>query len=131
MLAAVVVIIAVGAFGERVKHFYCEIVLAIAPDVDAPACDGVFVNCNILSASPFILEASVTDNKGADDITRVEFSVDGTPYRTEKIYRYCMDGGDARCEDGYPGASGRHTFTAVAYDAEGNTGTCSVTAIVP
>jgi hypothetical protein len=128
MLAGVAVILVLTMFGDRVKKFYCEAVLSIAPDIDAPACEGIFVSCNVLSSSPFRLEASVTDSIGDSDIKQVQFYVDGAPYNKEVHYRYCLQGGDSACE-AY-NVKGKHKFSAVATDAEGNTGTCSVTATV-
>jgi Flp pilus assembly pilin Flp len=128
ILAAIVVIVALTLFGDRVKNTYCEIVLSIAPDIDAPACSGVDVTCTTYS-SPFRMEASVKSLEG-EKITKVVFYVDGKPYNTENHYRYCLEAGDAACEK-YEGPSGKHTFTAVAYDAKGNTGKCSKTVTVP
>jgi Flp pilus assembly pilin Flp len=128
ILAAVAVIVVLTIFGDRVKRTYCEAVLSIAPDIDAPACDGVDVTCTTQS-SPFRMEASAKSLKG-NDIKKVIFYKDGQQYNTEKYYRYCLQGGDAACE-AYTGPKGKHTFTAVAYDTEGNTGKCSKTVTVP
>jgi Flp pilus assembly pilin Flp len=128
VLAAVVVIVVLVIFGDRVKNFYCEAVLSIAPDIDAPACNGVEVTCTT-QFSPFRMEASPKSLKG-NDITKVIFYKDGEPYNKEEIYHYCLQGGDASCLP-YTGPNGKHTFTAVAYDTEGNTGKCSKTVTVP
>jgi Flp pilus assembly pilin Flp len=127
VLAAIVVIIALTIFGDRVKNSYCEIVLSIAPDIDAPACSGVQVTCNVHS-SPFSMEASVKSLEG-EKISKVVFFVDGSQYNIEYNYRYCLKGGDATCQE-YTD-SGKHTFMAVAYDSAGNSGKCSKTATVP
>ena len=133
ILAAIVVIVVLGVFGERIRDFYCEAVLSIAPDVDAPACDQLGVTCNLTSASGHYvnMEASVIDNQGPKDITSVKWYDNGNPVRTEWNYRYCLGGGDSSCGSQYISASGKHTFSAVALDAEGHTGTCSRTVVVP
>jgi hypothetical protein len=131
MLAAIVVIVVLGIFGERVRNFYCEAVLSIAPDVDAPACDQLSVSCNVITLSPKLrMEAVVIDNQGADDVNKVQWFVDGGLYNTESFYKYCLQAGNGPCAD-YTGSSGKHTFSAVATDKEGHTGRCSKTVVVP
>ena len=130
VLVATVVILILGIFGESVQKAYCQAALSIAPGVDAPACDKIYVSCNVISMSPFRMSASVSDTAGDDDVTQVVFSVDGIPYNTENVVEYCLQGGDGPCQS-YTGASGTHTFSAVATDAEGNTGSCSTTQTLP
>lgn len=122
ILAAVVVIVVLLVFGESVKRSYCAVVLSIAPNIDAPACNGIDVKC-VTQSSPFRMEATAKSLQG-NKITKVVFYVDDKPYNTEFHVKYCLQGGDASCQ-AYGGAEGKHTFTAVAYDAEGNTGKCS------
>jgi Flp pilus assembly pilin Flp len=131
MLAGIVVIVGLAMFGDKIQRLYCEIVLSIAPDIDAPACNRIDVSCNVVSSSPFRLEAQVSDNAGDDDdITKVVFSVDGKPYNTEYHYKYCLQGGDGPCSN-YTGAKGKHKFSAVATDAEGYTGSCTIETTLP
>jgi pilus assembly protein Flp/PilA len=129
ILAAIVVIVVLGLFGERIRNFYCEVVLSIAPDVDAPACNQLSVSCNVLAPKPLRMEAAVTDNQGPKDIKTVKWFVDGKPYNTEYYYKYCLQSGNGPC-DPYTGSKGKHTFSAVVTDAEGHTGKCSKTVVV-
>jgi Flp pilus assembly pilin Flp len=129
VLAAVVVIMVLGFFGERIKNFYCEVVLSIAPNIDAPACNGVNATCHVKSVSPLQMTASASSLKG-EKISKVVFFIDDRPYNTEYYVEYCLQGGDGPC-DTYTGPRGKHTFTAVAYDAAGNSGKCSATVTVP
>jgi Flp pilus assembly pilin Flp len=133
MLAAIVVIVVLGLFGERIRDFYCEAVLSVAPDVDAPACNQLGVTCNLGSVSGHYvnMEASVIDNQGPNDIKTVKWYDNGSPVRTEERYRYCLGGGDGSCSSQYIHASGKHTISAVALDAEGHTGSCSRTVVIP
>ena len=132
MLAAIVVIVVLGIFGERVRNFYCEAVLSIAPDVDAPACDQLSVSCNVLSKSSYniSMEAVVTDNQGPNDVTEVKWYDNGNYVRTEVEYKYCLGSGNGPCGI-YTASGGSHTFSAVAKDAEGHTGKCSKTVTIP
>jgi pilus assembly protein Flp/PilA len=130
ILAAIVVIVVLGLFGERIRNFYCEIVLSVAPDVDAPACNQLGVSCNVLGTDPLRMEAAVTDNQGPKDIKSVKWYVDGTLHNTEYYYKYCLQSGNGPC-DPYKGSKGKHTFSAVVLDAEGHTGKCSKTVVVP
>jgi hypothetical protein len=133
MLAAIVVIVVLGLFGERIRDFYCEAVLSVAPDLDAPACNQIGVACNLTSSSGHYvnMEAGVTDNQGPNDIKTVKWYDNGSLVRTEEHYRYCLGGGDGSCASQYVPTSGKHTFSAVALDAEGHTGQCSKTVVVP
>ncbi len=130
ILVAVVVILIASFFGDRVQKTYCKAAFSIDPNIDAPFCVALDVSCNIVSNSPFRLEAQVTDNVGENNITNVQFYVDGIPRNNEVHYRYCLIGGDAAC-DPYTGSKGPHEFAAVAYDADGNTGKCTIKANVP
>lgn len=130
ILVGIVIILILSFLGDRVQKTYCKAVFSLDPNVEAPFCTALDVNCAILSSSPFILEAQVTDSAGENNITYVQFYVDGIASSTENIYHYCLGGGDVSC-NAYHGASGRHNFAAVAYDADGNTGKCSIDATVP
>ena len=123
MLAAIVVMVVLGLFGERIRNFYCEAVLSIAPDIDAPACNQLSVSCNVTSSSPLRMEAAVTDNQGPNDVKTVKWYVDGILYNTEYYYKYCLQSGDGPCSP-YTGKKGNLTISAVALDAEGHTGQC-------
>ncbi|MBN1563586.1 MAG: hypothetical protein JXA10_07100 [Anaerolineae bacterium] len=128
-LAAVVVIGVAAVFGRSVQKTYCRAVWSIDAGIDAPMCDLIDVECHIISNDPFRLEAIVTDNMGDNDIKSVSFSVDGVFNNKEERVKYCLVSGDGQCSP-YRN-SGKHTFTAVAEDAEGNTGKCEITATVP
>jgi Flp pilus assembly pilin Flp len=133
VLVGIVIIAAGVAFGERVQKMYCETVLSIDPNTDAPMCSGVDVTCSVLgmSAGGYInVEAGVTDTAGKNDIEKVSFYVDGTLVQNEYVYRYCLSGGDASCSNRKIG-SGKHTISIVAFDKEGNSGKCEVTRTVP
>ncbi len=138
VLVAIVVIIAAALLGEQIQMIYCDIVISLDGDADVPACQAPHVTCAGLSdgaaASGSInVEALVQDNKGEENIDRVQFFVDGMLRRTEYQSRYCMGSGDASCAP-YSIASlgsGSHTVSAVAYDSDGYSGQCSVTFTVP
>lgn len=130
VLVGLVVILALALFGENVQKQYCKIVFSVDPNVDAPYCEAIDVSCTVLSTSPFRMEAQVTDNVGEDNVTQVQFYLDGSLYNTEVTYRYCLQAGDGACQN-YLGPKGEHEFSAVASDADGNTGTCSLTTTVP
>jgi hypothetical protein len=132
MLAAIVVIVVLGLFGERIRDFYCEAVLSIAPDVDAPACDQLGVSCNLISVSgnDVYMEAVVTDDQGPSDITEVKWYDNGSWVWTENQVKYCLGSGNSSCAK-YTATNGSHTFSAVALDAEGHTGKCTKTVAVP
>ncbi len=139
VLVAVVTIIVVSLLGEQVQSVFCDIVLSLgdsAPSIEA--CEAPRVTCLGVAngqtvTSPIVMEAEVKDNNGPESIRRVEFYVDGARRVTEYHYRYCLGRGDDPC-GAYPAhqlSSGSHTIEAVAYDADGYTGTCSVTINVP
>jgi Flp pilus assembly pilin Flp len=130
ILVAVVVILILSFFGDRVQKTYCKAAFSLDPNIDAPFCEALSVSCNVVSASPFRLEAQVTDNAGEDNITNVQFYIDGIASNNELHYRYCLVGGDASC-DAYHGSSGPHEFAAVAYDSDGNTGKCTIHVTIP
>jgi hypothetical protein len=135
ILAAIVVIVVLGIFGERVRDFYCEAVLSIAPDVDAPACNQLSVSCNVITSSPELrMEAVVVDNQGKDDVKTVKWYVDGRLHNTEQYVKYCLQSGNGPCAPYHGPESGtntKHKISAVATDAEGHTGTCSKTVVIP
>ncbi|MBN1966517.1 MAG: hypothetical protein JW910_17835 [Anaerolineae bacterium] len=131
VLVGVVVILVVGLFGEQVKKSYCKVVFSIAPEAEAPGCNGLDVTCSVQTSSPFRLQAIVTDNAGEDNISEVNFYVDGNLYNTEYHYMYCLEGGDGPQCSAYDGSGGNHTFSAVAYDDDGNVGRCSLSYNVP
>ena len=132
VLAAIVVVIVLGLFGERIRNFYCEVVLSIAPDMDAPACNQINVTCNLSSkvGNNVYMYADVVDKAGKSDIKSVDWYDNGKYVRTEYYVKYCLGSGDNPCQP-YKAADGSHKFSAVAKDAEGNTGTCSRTVTLP
>jgi hypothetical protein len=131
-LAAIAVIVVLGLFGERIRNFYCEAVLSIAPDVDAPACNQINVTCNLSgkSGNNVYMDAIVVDKAGKDDVYSVDWYDNGKYVRTEYQVKYCLGSGNDPC-DPYKASDGAHKFSAVAKDAEGNTGTCTRTVTVP
>jgi Flp pilus assembly pilin Flp len=131
VLVAIIVIIILGIAGESIQRQYCQIVYTFDPSADAPFCEAIDVSCVIQTESPFRMEAVVTDNAGDNNITEVKFYVDSLLYNTENHYHYCLEYGDSALCVPYSGTSGEHEFQAVARDADGNTGTCSLTATVP
>jgi Flp pilus assembly pilin Flp len=132
VLAAIAVIIVLGLFGERIRDFYCETVLSLAPDVDAPACNQLSVSCSLISVSgnDVYMEANVVDDQGANDVTAVKWYDNGNLVWTENFYHYCLGSGDTSCKP-YSASNGSHTFSAVAVDAEGHTGKCTTTVNIP
>lgn len=130
VLVAVAVILITVIFGKQVQKTYCKVAFSLDPNIDAPFCLALDVNCTTLSASPFRFEAVVTDNAGDNNVTQVQFFVDGLLYNTEVRYHYCLQGGDDFCVN-YTGPHGQHTISAVASDGDGNTGRCSVTTTIP
>ncbi len=132
MLAAMVVIVVLVFFGDRVRNFYCEAVMSISPDIDAPACNQLSVSCNLISTSGknVYMEAAVTDNQGVNDVKTVKWYDNGNYVRTELWVKYCLGSGDNPCLP-YTASSGTHNFSAVAIDAEGHTGQCSRAVTVP
>lgn len=140
VLVAVVVIVVAALLGDQIQIVYCDIVLALgegAPTV--PACEAPRVTCTGLAngatvTGPINVEAVVQDNKGVstENIQWVQFYVDGNLRKTEYLYHYCIGGGG---ENGIPCnsfstsslSSGDHTIRAVATDADGYTGECSIT----
>ena len=129
VLVGIVVIVGLAAFGTRVQKTYCEIVYSVAPGTKAPMCEALEVNC-VKSGSPFRLEAQVQDHVGEDNITKVIFYRNDTFRNEELHYHYCLDGGDSSC-GAYTGPWGEQTFKAIAYDADGNAGSCEVTVNLP
>jgi Flp pilus assembly pilin Flp len=128
ILVGMVVILALAVFGDRVQRLYCTSVWSIDPDIDAPYCHMLETTCQIQTSQPFRLEAVVTDKAGDDNVTKVEFYLDGNLYNTQFYYQYCLQDGNGPLCDIYTGPTGTHEFSAVAYDADGNTARCSVTA---
>ncbi len=129
VLVGIVVIVALAAFGTRVQKTYCEIVFSLDPNAEAPFCEALDVSC-AQSSSPFRLEAVVQDNAGDDNITKVVFYRNGIFQNEELHYHYCLSGGDDSCA-AYSGPTGQQTFKAIAYDLDGNTGSCEVTVNIP
>jgi hypothetical protein len=129
VLVGIVVIVALAAFGTRVQKTYCEIVFSVNPNAEAPFCEALDVTC-VQSHSPFRLEATVQDNAGENNITKVMFYRNGLFQNEELHYRYCLAGGDGECAV-YTGPTGQQTFKAIAYDLDGNTGSCEVTVNLP
>jgi hypothetical protein len=57
--------------------------------------------------------------------------VDDHLYNTQLDYKYCLQNGDGPLCDPHMGPHGAHTFSAVAFDADGNTGRCSIDVTIP
>lgn len=131
VLVAVVVLLILAVFGERIQKTYCGVVYSLDPNANAPFCEALDVSCNVQSSSPFRMEAVVVDSAGEDNIQRVQFYVDGILHNTEFQYHYCLQGGDASPCNPYPGSPGEHTFSAVAFDLDGNVGQCEITHTIP
>ncbi len=139
VLVAVVTIVIVGLLGQQIQSVFCDALMGLgdhAPRVSM--CEAPRVQCAGIASgttvtSPFSIEAIVTDNQGPGSIDRVEFLIDGTYYRTEYVYRYCLGSGDATCGLYNPAglSPGTHTITAIAYDADGHTGQCSIQVVRP
>jgi pilus assembly protein Flp/PilA len=120
VLVAVIVIAVLTLLGDEVAVVFCRVTVALGGGgSEDGACAAPFVNC-VGGTHP---EAIVFDDK--DDIDRVEFYLNGSLVITEKIYHYCMGGGDAACNPYTvpPGAE----VTMIAYDRDGNIGQCSFT----
>ncbi len=126
VLVGIVVIVILALFGETVRGQYCEIVYSVDPNADIDVCNTVDVQCNIVSSNPFMLRAQVSGDVTVD---RVRFYADGKFVNEEYRDWYCLQGGDGPCQ-AYT-VSGKHTFTAVVYTDEGETGQCSIEATVP
>jgi Flp pilus assembly pilin Flp len=131
VLVGLVVIASLVIFGDEVQKTYCRAAYAIDPNLDAPFCEALEVSCQIQTSSPFRLEAVVTDNAGDNNITQVQFYVDGLLHNTENEYKYCLQDGNGPLCIPYVGPHGKHTFSAVASDADGNTGSCSIEVTIP
>jgi Flp pilus assembly pilin Flp len=129
VLVATVVIVVGIVLGESVKDTYCDVVLSLDPGAEAPGCELVSVPCKVTS-SPLSVEAVVNDTQGEDDIERVDFYKDGEWYNGEFEVKYCLAGGNDPCEK-FDEPSGTYTITAIATDAEGNTGECTTKLVVP
>jgi pilus assembly protein Flp/PilA len=139
VLVAVVVIVVAAVLGEQVQVVYCDVVLALgdgAPTI--PACEAPRVTCTGLGNGETVgslinVEAVVRDNKGVgtDNITQVQFFIDGNPRHTEYLYHYCLGGGGENgtgCQNYSTSwlSTGDHTLRAVATDVDGYTGECSI-----
>lgn len=61
-----------------------------------------------------------------DNISYVDFFIDGTLFSTDATYKYCMNGENGQQCGKYDLPSGA-TVTMVAYDNAGNTGQCTRT----
>jgi Flp pilus assembly pilin Flp len=135
VLTTIVVIVMLVVFGQKVKAEYCKVVFSLDPNLDPPACDALEVNCVVTGTPPGVIrwEGVVNDTMGPNNVSYVQFYVDGNLFNTEGIYRYCFNGGDSSCTP-YPSSqfgSGTHRLTAIAYDADGNTGRCTTTLTIP
>ncbi|GAB4575536.1 MAG: hypothetical protein Kow0077_27490 [Anaerolineae bacterium] len=135
VLVAIVSIVVLAVLGTQVQETFCDVLLnlgSMAPDVEA--CEAPRVTCSGLSdgqvvSSPVYMEAIVSDNNGPSSIQRVDFYVDSTHIRTEYHYKYCLGGTDD-CSTPQNISPGTHTIRAVATDADGYQGSCSVTVTV-
>lgn len=121
ILASVSVFAVMGLniMGEAIKEqFY---VIAAAAELGGVQSSGFKVNC-VTGERP---KANIPGNP--DDITRVEFYVNGVLYSTDtSAPKYCMNGEKGQQCAKYDIASGA-TVKMVAYDSAGNSGQCSRT----
>ena len=145
VLVAIVVIGIMSILGTSIRGVYCDALTSLDPNLDPPACDGVggaeeednglSVSCvgvgNGATVSGNIsLEGAVTDNSPPDNVSSVVFKIDGATVRTEHVYGYCLGGGDNVPCNPYNTSglsNGSHTISVLASDADGNTGSCSIT----
>jgi Flp pilus assembly pilin Flp len=131
VLVGLVVIVSLVIFGDRLQKTYCQAVYSLDPNIDAPLCEALSVSCQVQTSSPFRLEAVVTDNAGDNNVTKVQFYVDDHLYNTEDEYMYCLQDGNGPLCVSYSGSHGEHKFSAVAFDADGNAGRCSIEVTIP
>ena len=131
VLVGLVVIASLVIFGDQVQKTYCRAAFSLDSNIDAPFCEALAVSCQVQTSSPFRLEAVVTDNAGDNNVTQVQFYLDDFLYNTEDEYKYCLQDGNGPLCVAYMGPHGTHTFTAVAFDADGNTGRCSIEVTIP
>jgi Flp pilus assembly pilin Flp len=130
-LVAVVIIAVTALLGNEIVILYCRIVTALDPDIEAPMCEKLDVGCSGIGGTVsgnIKFEANVTDGIAPDNISTVVFKIDGVTVNTESTPKYCLNGGDGACQN-YNTASlsnGSHTIEAIAYDADGNAGSCQV-----
>jgi Flp pilus assembly pilin Flp len=128
---SIVVIAVLTLLGEQISQRFCTIVYTLDPAAESNLCNAPIVTCVLGGGgSGITLEAQIID-PGAPAgnpygaIDRVEFYRNDMLVNTEIHYHYCLLGGDASCL-AYSVPSGNHTIRAVAYDNEGNSGTCSI-----
>jgi len=144
VLVAVVVIVVAALLGDQIQFVYCDIVISLSDNAPTiPACEAPRVTCSGVADGAHVsgsinMEAVVKDNKGVstENIPRVDFYVDGNRRHTEYLYHYCMGSGGENgtgCSDFDISSlsSGAHTISAVATDADGYTGECSLTIYTP
>lgn len=121
VLVAVVVIAVLTLLGDEIGAVFCKITVSLGGDTSGNAsCPAPVVNC-IGGSNP---EADVFDDKGTSNITSVDIYVNGTYWRSEYIYHYCIAGGNGPCAAYNPPPG--TTVTAIATDSDGNTGQCSM-----
>lgn len=134
-LVSVVVIGVTAVFGQEIRAQFCKAALALDPTLDPPGCDSLDVDCVVTGTPPGNIrwEAVVNDTAGENNVTRVQFYVDGHLRTTEIAARYCFNGGDTACNpyNSSQLGSGSHELIAIAYDADGNIGRCTYTLNVP
>jgi len=132
VLVAIVIIFILTLFGTTIRASYCSILHQISPGADiSEACIAPIVMPIVRpsSAGRLNVEANIFDPDGDPNnpyanIDRVEFHFDntnGSPYRIERSYRYCLGGGNAPCGAENIGSlsPGRHNLYILVYDTDG------------
>jgi Flp pilus assembly pilin Flp len=136
VLGGIVVIAVVSLMGEEIQKAYCKIIYALNPGADIELCESIDVVCVVddVGSSYIRMHADVTDNAGdSSDIVRVDFFYDGKYINTEYAPVYCIAGDNSLPCQKYtpPAGPGTYEFSAIAYDTEGNSGSCVVTRAIP
>lgn len=122
VLVAVIVIAVLTLLGDEIGAVFCKITVSVGGDISGnTSCPNPVVNC-IGGTYP---EAEIFDDKGETNITEVQVFVNGSYWRSEYIYHYCIAGGNGPCAS-YNPPPGTHV-TVIATDSDGNTGQCSMT----
>jgi Flp pilus assembly pilin Flp len=136
ILVAVVVIVIAAIFGDSVRKTYCQVLYTIAPESDAPGCEGLTVTCATLDIGSGYanIQANVSsfDLEINDDTIDVDWYVDDGFVRTEIADPYCLGSNTTGqpCRD-HSLSPGDHTITAIARHTEGETGQCTIDITVP
>jgi Flp pilus assembly pilin Flp len=132
-LVSVIVIAVLILFGDEVVVLYCRVLSAIDPNIEAPMCQRISVSCSGVGNGSTVsgnisVEANVNDTVPPNNIDYVVFKIDGATVNTEKVVKYCLNGGDGPCQKYNTTnlSNGSHTLEAFAYDKDGNAGACKV-----